>query len=120
MITLEILDNPNCPSVDLRVFHDLEPPQPAVQVKLAREGQASEWYDVTGWSQAGSPCPAWVQKVDDSGEGVAYLIHGGDAGLRLQPSERPSPWRIDDPRQWGEPLLILPAAEDVITEPAHG
>jgi len=113
MITLEILDNPNCPSVDLRVFHDLEPPQPAVQVKLAREGQASEWYDVTGWNQAVGPCPAWIQKVDDSGDGVAFLLYGGDAGLRLRPASSREPWRTGTTQQWGEPFLIIGDRADI-------
>ena len=107
MITLEIADNPNCPSADLRIFHEVEPPQPAAQVRVSRDGQAPRWHDVTGWSQACGPCPAWVQKVDDSGDGVAFLLYGGDAGLRLRPAGDRAPWGMDAPQQWGEPFLII-------------
>ena len=119
MIVIEIADNANCLPTE-RVFHELTPPQPVTRVRYERRFGQPQWCVVTGWTSRGTPCPAVLQKVDDSGEGVAFLVHGGDAGLRLQPAQHPSPWRIDDPRQWGEPLLILPAAEDVITEPAHG
>lgn len=114
MVTLEIPENANCSAVDLRVFHDLGEPQPVRRVRLA------QWCDVTGWTASGAPCPAVAQKVDDSGEGVAWLIRGGDAGLRLQPSGRAAPWRLDDPQQWGESFLILPALDDVLTEQSHG
>ena len=114
MVALEIPSNTNCAAVDLRVFHDLSQPQPVRRVRLA------QWCDVTGWTAAGAPCPAVAQKVDDSGEGVAWLIRGGDAGLRLQPSGRDAAWRLDDPQQWGEPFLILPALDDVLTEQSHG
>ena len=113
MITLEILDNPNCPSVDLRIFHDVESPQPVAQVRVSRDGQASQWYDVTGWSQAGGPCPAWSQKVDDSGDGVAFLLYGGDAGLRLRPTSSGEAWSSSAVSQWGEPFLIIGDREDI-------
>ena len=113
MITLEILDNPNCPSVDLRIFHDVEPPQPVVQVRLSRDGQPAQWYDVTGWSQASGPCPAWIQKVDDSGDGVAFLLYGGDVGLRLRPASSGETWSPDAVNQWGEPFLIIGDREDI-------
>ena len=54
-----------------------------------------------------------IRKVDDSGEGVALLIDGGDAGLRLKPAAHASPWRLDDPEQWGEPYLLLSGVNDV-------
>ena len=113
MITLEIVDNANCPAMDLRIFHDVEPPQPAAQVRLSRDGQSSQWYSVTGWSQAGGPCPAWVQKIDDSGDGVAFLLYGGDAGLRLCPTTSHEPWASSNPQQWGEPFLIIGDREDI-------
>ena len=113
MITLEILDNPNCPSVDLRIFHEVEPPQPVAQVRVSRDGQPPQWYDVTGWSQAGGPCPAWIQKVDDSGDGVAFLLYGGDAGLRLRLASSGEAWSSGAVSQWGEPFLIIGDREDI-------
>lgn len=125
MIPLEIPENPNCAPVDLRVFHDLAPPQRVEAVRLERAAGVPEWHAVTGWSAAGAPCPALLQKVDDSGEGVAFLLYGGDAGLRLQPAAGQTPWRLEAARQRGEPFLIITDLSDVRFAPsepgaAHG
>ena len=119
MRLINIAPNPNCPPVELRVFHDLTPPHPVVQVRLCRPPGAPAWYDVTGWTRAGSPCPALLQKVDDSGEGVAWLLFGGDAGLRFKPPGADAPWAIENRRQWGEPFLLLTDLTDVrLSDPA--
>lgn len=112
MITIEIPPNPNCEAVDLRIFHDLEPPRGVNQVRLERHG-SPQWYRVTGWTLQGSSCPALGRKVDDSGEGVVLLVSGGEAGLRAQPADRRDPWRLDYPEQWGAPFLLLADAQDV-------
>jgi len=63
-------------------------------------------FDVTGWSLEG-PCPAYAVIVEDSGEGRALLIYGGDDGIRLRPADSQSPWNLEDVHQWGEPCLLL-------------
>ena len=113
MMYVEIPNNSNCAAVDLRVFHDLEPPHAASQVRLERQPGVPAWYEVTGWTASNTPCQALLQKVDDSGEGVAFLLYGGDAGLRLRPAEDAAPWSLDHPSQWGEPFLLVGRVEDV-------
>ena len=113
MRIIEIPDNPNCDPVELRVFNDLEPPHPVVQVRFERQPEAAAWYEVTGWTTSGAPCPAFVQKVDDSGEGVIWLVFGGDAGLRLRPAGRREPWGLAHAGQWGEPFLLIVDPADV-------
>jgi len=113
MILIEIPPNPNCMGVDTRVFHDLAPPQQVSQVRLERQAGRVQWYDITGWTAAGMPCPAMIQKVDDSGEGVAFLVYGGSAGLRLKPAGEGQPWRPDDSKQWGEPFLLVSDPSEV-------
>ena len=113
MILIEIPANPNCMGVDTRIFHDLAPPQQVSQVRLERHAGQVQWYDLTGWTVAGTPCPAMIQKVDDSGEGVAFLIYGGDAGLRLKQAGHSTAWRLDDAVQWGEPFLLVTDPSDV-------
>ena len=113
MLVIEILPNPNCEAVDMRVFHDLEPPRAVQQVRLERDGGQAKWYDVVGWTLTGTPGPAQAQKVDDSGEGVAILIHGQDAGLRFRPSGSSTHWSVHDPAQWGEPFLLTTDASDL-------
>lgn len=113
MLVLEIAENPNCEAVDMRVFHDLEPPRPASQVRLERQPGQPRWYAVMGWNLDHTTTPATARKVDDSGEGVVLLITGGSAGLRLQPAEAHGPWDLADASQWGEPFLLLGDPSDL-------
>lgn len=113
MVVIDIPPNPNCASVDTRIFPAVSSAQPVSQVRLARQAEEASWHDVTGWTSTGTPCPAMIQKVDDSGEGVAFLLHGGEAGLRLKPAGRSTAWRLDDAAQWGEPYLIVSDLSDI-------
>lgn len=106
MIVIEIAPNANCEAAELRLFHDVEAPRQVTRVCLQDAGQPPRWYAVTGWTRAAAPCPALAQRVDDSGEGLAVLIHGGDAGLRLRPVGSPARWG-DDPAERGAPFLLL-------------
>jgi len=112
VIIVEIPPNPNCEAVELRIFHDLEPPRRVSQVRLEHHG-SPQWCRVTGWTLQGSSCPSLGRKVDDSGEGVVLLVSGGEAGLRVQPADHQESWRLDHPAQWGVPFLLLADAQDV-------
>ena len=57
--------------------------------------------------ESGNFIPAAAIQVEDSGAGVAWLIHGGIWGLRLQPLESNEPWSVSDSKQWGVPFLVL-------------
>ena len=107
MIVIEIPPNPNCDPVEMRVFHDIAPARAILRVCLERASGQPAWYDVTGWTARGTPAPALAQKIDDSGEGTAFLIYGGDAGLRLRPANSRESWQLDHQDQWGEPFLIM-------------
>lgn len=141
MLTLEIAPNPNCDAVELRVFHDLESPQPVTHVRLvpppiaAAEGSAvhgtgpvrpatggemghdtpghPQWYALIGWTLIGRSCQAVARRVDDSGEGVVLLVSGGDAGLRLQPECRQATWQLTDTQQFGLPFLLIGDPQDL-------
>ena len=114
MITLEVEPNANCEPVELRVFEDLEPPRRVTHVRLERTPGRPEWHALVGWTSAGTACPAFAQKVSDSGDGTALLVRsGGDAGLRLRAEHDHSTWRLDDPAQWGEPFLLLADEADL-------
>ena len=67
------------------------------------------WCAITGWSEAG-PVTARIMPIEESGDGPALLVTGGDWGLRLAalPDEAaPMPrWDLDDTTQWAEPFLI--------------
>ena len=113
MFVLEIPDNPNCEAVDMRVFHDLEPPQSIRQVRFERETGRSLWYAVTGWNLDGTTTPALARKVDDSGEGVVLLLSGGTGGLRFQPVELESPWSLGQSDQWGLSFALIGDPNDL-------
>jgi hypothetical protein len=114
MFVIEIPPNPNCEAVDLRVFNDLEPPRRVTHVRLESQTErAPAWHAITGWTLAGLPCDALARKVDDSGEGVAILISGGDAGLRLHAKDSRPHWRLDDLQQFGLPWLLVSDPSDL-------
>jgi len=90
-----------------RVFDALEEPAQVARV-MASDPQGNEHMcDVTGWSRKIGPCPAYAALVEDSGEGVAMLVYGGDEGIRLKPVERQEHWDLSSPHQWGEACLLL-------------
>ncbi|OGX31593.1 MAG: hypothetical protein A3I71_01075 [Omnitrophica WOR_2 bacterium RIFCSPLOWO2_02_FULL_63_16] len=113
MMVIEIPPNPNCEAVEMRIFHDLEGPRQISQIRLEREPGTPAWCLVTGWTLEHAPCEAVARKVDDSGEGTTTLVSGGEAGLRLQPVDGATAWRLDDPRQWGEPFLLIGDPQDL-------
>ena len=104
---LTVEENPNCESVEGRVFNEREKPRAVAYVLRTREGK-DLWCLITGLTAAGQPCPALARKVDDSGDGTCYLVTGGVWGLRLQDPSRAAPWSLDDPQQWGESFMLLP------------
>ncbi len=114
MVAIEISPNANCEAVDLRLFHDVEAARPVLRVCLERGPGQSTWYDVTGWTTMDQPCPAVARRVDDSGEGLAVLVSGGDAGLRLRPSGATGSWQVEDSAQWGAPFLLMATDPDAM------
>ncbi len=119
MILEEIEENPNCPPADMMRFREVGPAKRVSQVRLYHEAPDGKWYGVTGWTDR-SEAPtaeAFIQPVEDSGSGVAYLLYGaGNCGLRFKRHPE-SPWSLTDPTQWGEPFLLLGDSQDVAVEP---
>ena len=106
---LEIDENPNCAdSVSMR-FKELSPPRKVLQIKVEDRAPGGETCWVTGWSDDPNEplCPAFAQKVEESGMGRAFLIYGGNCGIRLKPVRVQEDWDLDSPNQWGEPFLLL-------------
>ena len=100
--------------MDMRVFHDLERSRVVEQVRLERKPGYPQWFEVVGWTESGEACIAHAQKIDGSGEGVAFLIHGGSAGLRLKLIGAQEAWSEVSAEQWGEPILIVADPKDFI------
>ncbi len=111
--------NENCPEGGSWRFNAIEPSRPVARIRLYERLSQGEWFQVIGWT--GRPdqpiCPAVAQKIDDSGLGVAYLVTGGDCGVRLKPADDPEPWSTEDRRQWGAPYVVVASSKDLITGP---
>lgn len=108
-------ENENCAEGGSWRFNALEPPRPVASVRLYDGAPAGEWFDVVGWTgRLDRPvCGATVQKIDDSGAGVAYLITGGECGVRVKPAGDPAAWNVRNGRQRGAPYLIVPSVNDI-------
>ncbi len=106
------LDIPASANLDepcLATFKEDGPAVPVRELRLWREDRWT-WCAITGWADGGA-VPAFIQPIEESGDGPARLVHGGPLGLRLGVGavER---WSTDDATQWGEPFLIVtPEAE---------
>jgi len=112
---VEVDANPNCDrSVFIR-FRELGQPRTVLQVKVYDRISTGEWCHVTGWQDdpVKPACPVVARPVEDSGAGVAYLVSGGNWGIRLKPIQADEEWRLDSRQQWGEAYLLLTDQRDV-------
>jgi hypothetical protein len=112
---VEVETNENCETSFFARFKEAGPARPVLQVRLYDRSPAGEWYWVTGWSdnEETPACPAYSQRVEDSGAGFAYLVYGGLYGLRLKPLHVDEPWILDSTHQWGEAYLSLSSERDL-------
>jgi hypothetical protein len=108
IVTVE--DNPNCAGCGVMRFEVLSLPRRVRSVVYhAAEGVRCE---VVGWGPDGTG-PALAQKVADSGDGVAWLVRGGEWGLRLRPQTEAGEWALEADGQWGEPYLLVADSRDM-------
>ena len=105
-VEVDVSESVNCPLSMTRVFDAMEEPAEVSSVMAADPQDTEHMCDVTGWSSSG-PCPAFAALVEDSGEGIAMLVYGGDEGIRLKPADCQEGWDLNSPRQWGEACLLL-------------
>ena len=117
-ISLEVEDNDNCYGLPQQTFEVMGQRHSISQVLIAGPKGPEQLHQVTGWQSEddGSPCPAFYMPVTDSGSGVAYLVFGGDWGIRFKPLDSTEEWSIDSPNQWGEPYLVLSDEGDIVAE----
>lgn len=113
-LEVDVLAGANAPYELHRMFSLLRDPVPVTHLWGTMPSGEDAWLAVTGWSAQG-PCPAYAAMAEDSGDGVALLVYGGDQGIRLRPKGAAGPWDLSSPDQWGEPCLLL-AAETQVRE----
>jgi hypothetical protein len=104
-VLVQIPENPNCQAVDGQIFQCRTAGRTVTHVRSGRGGE--EWCSITGLDETGNPCPATACIIEDSGEGLCYLVTGGEWGLRMKPASDRGPWSTADDGQWGEPFLLL-------------
>ena len=115
---VQVEANANSLMMASSVYKNLAAPFRVARVRVYDGLPEGRLCEVAGWSSAagGTPTDAYAVQIEDSGQGIAYLVYGGDWGIRLRPAGSGGPWRMDDPDQWGETHLVLSDATDA--EPA--
>jgi hypothetical protein len=112
----EVDENPNYPNPVSMRFKELGPARPVIQLRVSDRKTEGELCWVTGWCDDGKHplCPAYAQPVEESGQGLAYLIYGGNWGLRLKPVALNEDWDLTSPNQWGEAFLLISGPQSII------
>ena len=112
---IEVEPNDNCPMSANMVYKNLADPVHVSMVRLYEGRPEGTLFAVTGWSSAasGTPRDAFAVQVEDSGAGGAYVVFGGDWGLRLRPADA-AEWSLTSLDQWGETHLVLADVDDII------
>ena len=90
------------------LYRDISPSREVYCIKYNMGGNESP-VQVKGWDrETNSPCAAYACQVEESGDGVAILIHGGSGGIRIKPLEDETEWELGAPNQKGETHLVYP------------
>ena len=111
---IRVEDNPNCRESDQFFFQELGSSRPIRAIRILDRGAETEC-EVTGVGKDGRFATAYCCKVTDSGAGYAYLISGGEWGIRLKPlAFAYEPWDLRNVHQWGEPFKIYGEEKDIV------
>ena len=100
---VEVEPNPSCPMSANQVFKNLGDPFAVAQVRIFEGEPGGRLCAVTGWSSAadGTPVAAYAVAVEDSSAGTAYIVYGGDWGIRLRSADATPQWRLEGRRPVG-------------------
>ena len=112
---IDVETNDNTPMTAQQVYKNLGLPFRVRQVRIYEGEPEGKLHDVAGWSSAGggSPVDAYAVHVEDSSAGAAFLLYGGDWGIRLRPAGSEAAWGLEDVEQFGETHLVLASDEDI-------
>ena len=113
---IEVEANANSLMAANQAFKNLSEPFKVSQVRIFEGQPEGRLYSVTGWSSSGggTAVDAHAVQVEDSGSGAAYLVYGGDWGIRLRPVHSEQDWGAQEPDQLGETHLVLADLGDII------
>ena len=107
---IDIEANDNLRESCVATFKETGPARTVSASRLWRDG-VWQWCAITAWHDD-APAKANVSPIEESGDGPALLLHGGNQGLRLTAIATPAQaamvrWDVNDERQWAEPFLIV-------------
>lgn len=105
-IMVEVEESENCPLTLTKSFNAIEAPKRISLVETLGQNGEEGVFQITGWSPIGS-IPAYAVLVEDSGDGIALLVYGGEEGIRLKLQGSPEGWDLENSEQWGDALLLL-------------
>jgi len=112
---IEVESHPNCESSIFLRFKELGPSREVTHLKVYDRSPKGEWCEVVGLcDDPHKPvCSAYAQKVEDSGAGHAYVVFGGNWGIRLTPLAISGDRNQEPCIQWEEPYLSLSDGSDL-------
>ena len=112
---LEIENNPNFEGSYFVRFKELGPPRQITHVKSYERISRGEWCEVTGWCDDPEQplCPAYAQKVEDSGAGHGLYYLWWKLGNSLKAEGSIGEWSLYDAEQWGEGYLSIGEERDL-------
>lgn len=120
MRTFQIYVKPtsNCDGMPLQTMTELSPTWTGESLILPF-GEDGDKRKVVGWTDlyGGTACGVNVTKVRWNGQ-VGWLVHGGNAGVRILDNDAPVMPGVDDhlPRGYGRPIVWVDDAADLPVE----
>ena len=106
---LIVEENANCGPEERR-FSVQGEPRTVRQIRGRSPTGEEKWWDVAGVANGGTFGDATAVLIEDSGAGTAWLVFGGEWGIRCREAGSTDRWSLDDARQWGEPFRVLDAS----------
>jgi hypothetical protein len=106
-----IEENPNCEPQE-RVFSTTGAQKTVTHLNLESPRGETKWWEVAGLDENGKSVPAQAIQVEDSSDGIAWLVFGGSWGLRMRDSNEE--WSVDNQKQWGVPFKVLDISASAI------
>ncbi len=106
IIEIEIEENSNIFEYEYRTFMGKGKNYPIDKTMYFPEDGSSPFeVNIIGWKNA-QPVQAYALCIEDSGDGEAWLIYGGNHGLRLRDvTDQQSKFSISHSNEWGEKYL---------------
>ena len=103
---ITVVENPNCPEIDQFHFNEIGEARVIKGIRIEQGGREL-FCEVVSVEKDGRFGTARAVKVTDSGAGFAYLIFGGEWGIRLRPETHAGEaWDLANRHQWGEPFKL--------------